>query len=170
LSQGDSGGAIFIKDGAVWKLAGINFAVDGPFYMQPDVSMRFNAALFDTRGFYDSDEQNPPTFTLITGANPVPTGFYGSRIASELAWICSVIANPHVGREGNCLTLTYDKLDVPATEVAYAVEQSPDLVSWSDATTQDEVVSTTGDLQTIKAKIDIETATNLFLRLRTTRP
>jgi len=31
LSGGDSGGAVYIKDGKFFKLAGINYAVDGPF-------------------------------------------------------------------------------------------------------------------------------------------
>jgi hypothetical protein len=45
-----------------------------------------------------------------------------------------------------------------------------DLVSWSTANTQDEIVSSSGDLQTIKAKIDIGTSSHLFARLRVTRP
>jgi hypothetical protein len=31
LSAGDSGGGVFVKQGPVWKLAGINYAVDGPY-------------------------------------------------------------------------------------------------------------------------------------------
>ena len=50
---------------------------------------------------------------------PVPTGFYASRISSELAWICSVIANPQVGYEDNKLTLTYWRLMAPSDEIVY---------------------------------------------------
>jgi hypothetical protein len=32
LSVGDSGGAVFIRESGVWKLAGISYAVDGPFF------------------------------------------------------------------------------------------------------------------------------------------
>lgn len=168
LSTGDSGGAIFLNDPTdnTWKLAGINFAVDD-LYTTSQESSKFNAAIFDARGFYDYDGTN---FTLITGNSPVPTGFYDSRISSELAWIGSVIADPQVGREGNFLTLTYLKLLVPASDLVYTVEQSSDLVSWSTATTQDEAGAVAGDLQTIKAKIDTGTSSHLFARLRVTRP
>ena len=33
LSEGDSAAGVFIKDGSAWKLAGINYAVDGPYSM-----------------------------------------------------------------------------------------------------------------------------------------
>jgi hypothetical protein len=168
LSSGDSGGAIFVNDSSdgVWKLAAINFAVDD-LYTAPSTDANFVAAIFDARDFYSYDGT---TFTLISGDNPVPTGFYGSRISSELAWIGSVIADPQVGREGNFLTLTYWKLMVPVTDLTYTVEESDDLVSWSTATTQDEIVATTGDLEMVKAKIDIGSSTHLFARLRVTRP
>jgi hypothetical protein len=168
LSSGDSGGAIFLNDSSdgVWKLAAINFAVDD-LYTAPSTDAKFAAAIFDARDFYSYDGTS---FTQISGTNPAPTGFYGSRISSELAWIGSVIADPQVGREGNFLTLTYSKLTVPVTELTYTFEKSDDLVSWSTATTQDEVVATAGDLVTIKAKIDPGTSTHLFARLRVTRP
>ncbi len=67
LSSGDSGGAAFIEDGGVWKLAGTHYTVDGPFYLDASGSGGFNAALFDTRGLYVSDEGNP-RFTLWSPA------------------------------------------------------------------------------------------------------
>ena len=194
LSVGDSGGAIFLNDGGVWKLAGISYAVDD-LYTAPDTSTGFDAAIFDARGYYTYDGNK---FTQISGTAPVPTGFYASRISSETAWIYSVIdptgdpdgdtipnlleyaldldpltsdaaGLPRVGREGNFITLTYTKVTT-ATDIGYAVEQSTDLALWATANTQDEIVSTVGNVQTIKAKIDIGTSTRLFVRLRTTRP
>ena len=168
LSSGDSGGAIFLYDAsaASWKLGGINFAVDD-LYTAPDPATRLVAAIFDARDYYSYDGTN---FSQITGGAPVPTGFYGSRISSELAWIGRVISEPQVDKEGNFVTLTYNRFVVPSSDLVYVVEQSSDLVSWSPAPTQDEPGATTGDVQTVKAKVDMGTLTHLFLRLRVTRP
>jgi len=85
LSSGDSGGAVFLNDGGIWKLAGINTDVDGPFYSGTGGSGPFISALFDERGRYAADG------TLIAGGAPVPSGFYSSRISARLNWIYSVI-------------------------------------------------------------------------------
>jgi hypothetical protein len=84
LSAGDSGGAVFLKDGEVWKLAGINSDVD-TFASGPDRGGPYSAVMFDERGSYRSDG------TLVTGTAPVPSGFYAARISSRLQWIYSVI-------------------------------------------------------------------------------
>lgn len=194
LSSGDSSGGMFINDGGIWKLAGINYAVDD-LYTAPSSSSEFVAAIFDARGYYMSDDGI--TFTLITGDNPVPTGFYCSRISSEIAWIYSVtdptgdpdhdgVPNlleyalhsnpivsdasnlPQVGREANFLTLTYTQL-ITATDISYVVQQSSDLVSWTTATTQNETISTNGNVETIEAKVDVTGSNILFLRLSVSR-
>jgi hypothetical protein len=194
LSRGDSSGGMFINDHGTWKLAGVIYGVDD-LYTAPDANTQFTAAIFDARGYYTTDDGT--TFTQITGANPIATGFYCSRISSELGWIESVIdpnsdldgdgvpnileyalhmnpiasdvtGLPQVGREGNFVTLTYTK-PITATDVVYIVEESPDLISWMNATPQNQVVSTTANVQTIKASVDIGTAPQLFLRLRVTR-
>lgn len=84
LSSGDSGGGIFLSDSGVWKLAGLNYSVDGPFYTSPGGD-GFLATLFDMRSLYGING------ILITGNAPVPSGFYASRISSKLAWIQSII-------------------------------------------------------------------------------
>jgi hypothetical protein len=84
LSGGDSGGAIFLKDGEAWKLAGINSDID-TFTSGTDRGGPYSAAMFDTRGSYRSDG------TLVTGPAPVPSGFYAARISSRLHWIYSII-------------------------------------------------------------------------------
>lgn len=85
LSSGDSGGAVFLNDGGIWKLAGVNTDVDGPFYTSPGGNGLFFGALIDERSYYTADG------TLITGPAPVPSGFYSTRISSRLSWIYSVI-------------------------------------------------------------------------------
>ncbi len=85
LSSGDSGGALFIKDGAVWKLAGINYDVDR-FASGPTGGGPYDAAMFDQRGSYMRNG------TLVSGDVPVPSGFYATRISSRVGWITSVIS------------------------------------------------------------------------------
>jgi hypothetical protein len=165
LSSGDSGGGAFLDDGGVCKLAGVNYGVDGPFSEKNDGSASFTAALYDTRGLYTYDGS---AWVLITGAAPVPGGFYPSRISTKLAWICSVVAAPVVGHEDHFVTLTYTKLSI--AEVSYVVEQSDDLLTWTSASTIDDTVSTSGSSAVVKAKIDVTNKSRLFIRLRTLQP
>ncbi len=84
LANGDSGGAVFVDDGGVWKLAGINYDVDY-LYTQPNGQGILFAAIFDERGLYDENRN------LVTGNSPVPSGFYASRIAPRVGWIDGII-------------------------------------------------------------------------------
>lgn len=197
LSSGDSGGAAFIEGGGVWKLAGIHYSVDGPFYLDSSGNGSFIAALFDSRGFYASADGSPP-YTLIAGPNPVPAALYPTRVSAKLGWIYGVTAptddldvdgsanlleyafhtdplkpdaaqRPVVAIEGPDLTLTYTKVTT-ATDIQYVVEQSTELATWTTATPTDQIVATQGNLQTIKAKVARNGAPRLFLRLRITRP
>jgi hypothetical protein len=199
LSSGDSGGAVFIKDADdLWKLAGINYAVDGTFHTDAAGNGAFHAALFDIRGFYLSNPSPPPAYEVVVGDDPVASGFYATRISSKLPWIYSVIdphgdmnrdgasnliayalgldpGNPAAGKmpyaelNGSDLSLIYTR-ELSATDVTCAIERSPDLASWAPASPVNEAVSTVGTLRTIKAKVARETNTQLFLRLRVTRP
>jgi hypothetical protein len=94
ISAGDSGGAVFLSDGGVWKLAGINSDVDH-FSSGASGGGPYEASLFDERGSYRSDG------TLVTGDNPVPSGFYAARISSNIAWINSIIGNTDRGPANN---------------------------------------------------------------------
>ena len=87
LSSGDSGGGVFVMEDGLWKLAGINYGVDD-LYTDADGSGGFAAAVFDARGFYTQNDDG--TYSLITGDDPAPTGFYSTRVAARLAWIQSV--------------------------------------------------------------------------------
>jgi hypothetical protein len=103
LSSGDSGGAVFLDDGGVWKLGGINYGVDGPFSSEPGGD-NFIAALFDMRGFYGING------VLIDGPVPVPSGFYASRISSNLTWIQSIIGPGVVNISTRALVGTEDRV------------------------------------------------------------
>ncbi len=190
LSSGDSSGGMFVNDGNSWKLAGINYGVDD-LYTAADASTRFNAAIYDARGYYTTDDE--VTFTLITGADPVPTGFYCSRISSEIAWIESVIdpngdwngdgvpnllayalflnQPPSNGRGAvqvsagsGSVSITYRKI-TGANNLQYQIQQSSDLVSWETVTTQDQVMETQGNVQTIQASVPMGNNGQLFLHV-----
>ena len=80
VSSGDSGVAVFINNAGVWKLAGINFAVDGPFSTTSGGAI-FNAALFDARGFYDSAAQIIPWSGI--GPNGLLRGAHFQQVAVD---------------------------------------------------------------------------------------
>jgi hypothetical protein len=83
LSGGDSSGAVFIHDGTGWKLAGINYAVEGPF--QTDLNApAFHAALVDKTGLYRDGAYFSPDGTAK------PTAFYCSRVSASVGWIRSI--------------------------------------------------------------------------------
>lgn len=95
LSSGDSGGAMFINDGGVWKLAGIHYAVDGGFNTSPTDVGAFGAALFDKGGYWEGSGSNW-TFNSDTLID-TPASFYTSRISSSAAAINSITGVPEPG-------------------------------------------------------------------------
>lgn len=90
LSNGDSGGGAFIRSpSGAWKLAGINYGVDGPYRLALD-SAPFYAALLDTSGLYAGD---PPDYVMPSLTHR-PNGGYISRVSASRAFIESVINAP----------------------------------------------------------------------------
>jgi hypothetical protein len=85
LSGGDSSGAIFIQDNAgTWKLAGINYGIDGPFATSANGS-QFYGAIFNEDGLFVSGLQRPQDGVARSAH------FYASRVSSELNWIQSIV-------------------------------------------------------------------------------
>jgi hypothetical protein len=91
LAVGDSSGAIFILHGGAWKLAGINYSVDGS-YNTTNAGEGFNAAIFDDGGLYQGAENN----WQLTPDLPIaqPGALYATRVKARLAWIQGVLASP----------------------------------------------------------------------------
>jgi hypothetical protein len=88
LSLGDSSGGVFIKDNdGVWKLAGLNYAVDGPYYTSVLGDGEFNAALFDQSGLF---ERSGKIYVPTTG----PGSFVASRISTNAAAIDAITSTP----------------------------------------------------------------------------
>jgi len=90
LSVGDSSGAMFVTNGGAWKLAGINYAVDGTFSPTGSDTDHFDAAMMDVGGLYVGSDAHGWTF-YPNQVTDIPSGFYSTRISANLAWINSVI-------------------------------------------------------------------------------
>lgn len=92
LTGGDSGGGFFIRRDGRWELAGVAFAVEGPFRLGMDTES-LHAALFDKAGLF---VQEDGVWTRVPWqAEPQPAAFYASRIAARRDWILATLAaNP----------------------------------------------------------------------------
>lgn len=84
LSGGDSSGAVFIQDNGVWKLAGINYGVDGPFQLTAD-GPAFYGAIFDENAIYVGGVLMPNDGVAR------PAYYYATRISPRIDWIQSII-------------------------------------------------------------------------------
>ena len=102
VSGGDSGGGVFIKDGATWKLAGIIHGTDAGFRRtraKGAGDAPFRAALFEARGLFrsgdgsligglNSDDENKPLNRCSIG--------YACRISTHAPAIKAALASgPH---------------------------------------------------------------------------
>ncbi|MFC5456612.1 hypothetical protein [Prosthecobacter fluviatilis] len=100
LSNGDSGGGVFVNDGGIWKLAGINYSIDGMFdtnNVSGDGS-DFNAALFDRGGLYQGSDSFGWTYIPDLPLDN-PSSMYASRISSSASSIMAItlVPEPHSG-------------------------------------------------------------------------
>lgn len=86
LSGGDSSGAVFIQDyTGTWKLAGINYGIDGPWAATAG-GAQFYGAIMNEDGLYA-----PAGFQWPQDGFTRPAHFYASRVSSELPWIQSIV-------------------------------------------------------------------------------
>jgi len=121
LSSGDSGGAMFIKDGSIWKLAGINYAVDGP-YNTTNTGSGFSAAIFDGAGLYETDIAG--IWLPASG----PGSFYATRLSAHVNWINSVI-NANVAADPPIVQSSTSAADGYADEInATVVDASKTII------------------------------------------
>ena len=97
LSVGDSGGALFINDMGIWKLAGINYAVDGQWDFDGLANGDgFNASLFDARGLYVGSD-GAGWNIVPDDIAAVPSSFYSTRISGYVGQIQAITGVPEPG-------------------------------------------------------------------------
>lgn len=98
LSGGDSGGGVFVNDGGVWKLAGVNYSIDGRFDTNNTVGdgSDFDAALFDRGGLYQGSDSFGWSFVPDLPLDN-PSSMYASRISTNAVAIMNiaVVPEPH---------------------------------------------------------------------------
>lgn len=89
FSANDSGGGVFIKVGAEWFLAGVNYGVERFFSL--DGGAEFEAAIFDKGGLYSGPSLIPDLPSDLT------TDLSASRISTSSTEILSIVAVPEPG-------------------------------------------------------------------------
>lgn len=118
-SGGDSGAGNFMLDrDGVWKLAGVGYAVEGPYTANTNTAPRYGA-LFDTRGLWAGQ----PGAQEWLPDGPTPTGTLGfmTRISSHAAWLTLQASTQPVPGQP-ILESSADLAGVFAEESAYAVD------------------------------------------------
>jgi len=95
LSNGDSGGGVFVNDGGVWKLAGINYSIDGRFDRNNTTGdgSEFDAALFDRGGLYQGSDAFGWAFIPDLPTDN-PSSMYASRISTNATTIYGITVVP----------------------------------------------------------------------------
>jgi hypothetical protein len=98
LSEGDSGGGLFVLDGGVWKLAGVNYSVDGLFDTNNATGdgSEFSASMTDMRGFYTGSDGGGWT-QVPNLPEAAPSSLYFSSVSANAAAIQAIIAVPEPG-------------------------------------------------------------------------
>jgi hypothetical protein len=99
LSSGDSGGGLFVQEGGSWKLAGVNFSVDGLFDTNdtPGDGGEFSASLFDMRGFYVGSDGAGWNLVPPDLPDALPSNLYFSSVSANASAILAIVNVPEPG-------------------------------------------------------------------------
>jgi hypothetical protein len=84
----------FLQDAGIWKLAGINYAVQAEFRLSAN-GTSFSAGIFDAGGLYGKTGAG---FTLLNdGPGNLAASFFSTRVSSYVEWIEGTMAVPEPG-------------------------------------------------------------------------
>lgn len=92
LASGDSGGAVFIKDGMTWKLAGINYGVEADFSTNA-AGTTIKAAVFDAGNTFHGAVPGKRVFIPDQSAD-VSASWVATRISVYSQWIRATAGLP----------------------------------------------------------------------------
>jgi hypothetical protein len=92
LATNDSGGPVFMQEGGLWKLAGINYAVAPVQVRETEAGPTLDAAVYDYGGLYLLDNGTWQLQSAAGGDKPAVS--YSSSIPANSTWIDSVIVVP----------------------------------------------------------------------------
>ncbi len=95
LATNDSGGPVFLQEGGVWKLGGINYAVGPKDVRETQSGPTLEAAVYDYGGLY-LDVGGSWTLQSAAGGDK-PAVSYSSSVPANATWVQSVIAVPEPG-------------------------------------------------------------------------
>ena len=76
---------MFVNSYGVWKLAGINYSVEGPF-SKTSTGSTFLGAIYDKGGLYQNGS------LISDGSTDLPAAAYATRISARQSWINSVLS------------------------------------------------------------------------------
>ena len=118
-SGGDSGSGAFLLDrDGQWKLAGVGYAVEGPYTSDTNAPPKYGA-LFDTRDLWVGQPGNQEW--LPDGAMATGTRGYVTRVSSHAAWlILQASAQPPAGQP--ILESSVDLRSAFVEETAYSID------------------------------------------------
>ena len=141
---------------------------------------RFDYAMFARASYitgqvFDTNQYSPMQLAALNTANGTNFVSTDSATASDHLPVLVVLqvgggSRPPLvlgmSRLGNNFSITYEK--IISSNYTYSVESSNNLLSWTVAAPQNQVLEQHGDIQTVKATVATGTATRLFLRVRVT--
>ena len=88
LTNGDSGGAVFLLKNGIWELAGINYGISSPYATDAAGDNSSEDTIVNGAGLYFEDDDG--TYQPATG----PGYSLASRVSSEAAWISAYVPEP----------------------------------------------------------------------------
>lgn len=91
LTDGDSGGGVFIFKNGQWRLAGVNSSV--ALFRETAAGNDLNAAIYDGRGLYAEDENGNYVLQPTTGP-AAPQPWFASYVPQQLAFINNTVPEP----------------------------------------------------------------------------